>query len=169
MWRLDFKISRLVSSWQQVSLQYIFFHYHQSPCLTRLTNWMSIHIPYPPTPKHYLLYVVSILPLFKFFALFLPCRLLEVGAELFPLLHKYTTPQESVVGMSIGFPAALLFIYGVEYLVDTLSGDESEAGTKASHVMISFDTCLFSFSPSRSKSSLFYYYFPTLHFTTLHV
>ena len=48
--------------------------------------------------------------------------LAAVGVELFPLLKKYSTPEESIVGISIGFPAGLLIIYGIEYLIDQLSG-----------------------------------------------
>ena len=48
--------------------------------------------------------------------------LAAVGAELFPLLHKYSTKSESIIGISVGFPVAILIIYGIEYLIDYLSG-----------------------------------------------
>ena len=51
--------------------------------------------------------------------------LAAVGAELFPLLHKYSTPSESIIGMSIGFPLGLFIIYGIEYVIDKLNGKYS--------------------------------------------
>ena len=49
--------------------------------------------------------------------------LAAVGAELFPLLHKYSTPEESIIGISVGFPAALMILYGIEYIIEGLSGE----------------------------------------------
>ena len=48
-----------------------------------------------------------------------------VAAELFPLLHEGATKQQSIIGISVGIPVALIIIHGIEYLV-AIAGEEGE-------------------------------------------
>ena len=75
--------------------------------------------------------------------------LAAVGAELFPLLHKYSTTEESIIGISIGFPAALMILYGIEYIIDGLSGE----------LMKVFILCVFFHSIDINFISLMFYPF----------